>query len=346
MNLTVVAWSALGLTVLSGLFVLLLAVRGFALAREARRHLAAEERLRPAALALASGEPDAIATLDAADAEIIAGLLGRYARQVKGKARTDIAVFFEERGFVERELARLRARRTWKRARAAHLLGDMSSDRASNALLEALDDPKREVRSAAARSLGRLQCVEAVEPLVDALVRGRVPRAVAGQALLTIGSASRERLCGLVPHPDPDVRAVAIELLGLVGDASDAPLVLAHLRDSAAEVRAKAGRALGRLGAEEAAAGLRAALDDRIPFVRATTAIALGMLADREAGSALLEQARRDEFDAAHSAAYALAAADPARLWDAARRLGQGPHIAEAADVTAVNRARVVKGAA
>lgn len=343
MTLTVVAWSALALTALSVLFVLLLAVRRFALAKEARRHLAAEERLQPVALALASGEPVPAAGLDVDDAEVVAGLLGRYVRQVRGQARTDIATFFEERGFVEREIAELRTHRTWKRARAAHLLGDMASPRAAGPLLAALEDHKRDVRAAAARSLGTLQCVEAVEPLVDALVSGRVPRAVAGQALLTIGSASRDRLRGLVPHADPEVRAVAIELLGLVGDASDAALVATHLRDSAAEVRAKAARALGRLGAEDEADGLRAALGDRIPFVRATAAIALGMVADREAGRALLEQARTDHFDPAHAAAYALAGVDPSLLWDSARRLGQGRHVAEAADVTAVNRTRVAR---
>jgi hypothetical protein len=342
-NLTVVAWSALTLTALSLGFVLLLVLRRFALAKEARRHLTAEERLQPIALALASGDVEGLGTLDAQEAEVVAGLLGRYVRQLRGQARTDIATFFEDRGFVEREVGKLSSQRSWKRARAAHLLGDMGSTRAAEPLLAALRDGKREVRAAAARSLGSLQCLDAVEPLVDALVRGLVPRAVAGQALLTIGSASRDRLRGLVPHPDPEVRAVAIELLGLVGDASDAELVAARLRDSAAEVRAKAGRALGRLGAEEEAANLRRALGDRIPFVRATTAIALGMLGDREAGPALLEQARTDQFDAAHAAAYALAGADAALLWEAARRLGQGPHVAEAADVTAVNRTRVAR---
>jgi hypothetical protein len=342
-TLTVLAWGALALTVLSGVFVFLLAVRRFALAKEAGEHQAAEERLQPVALALASGEPGEIGNLSADDAEVVAGLLGRYVRQVRGQARADIAAFFEKRGFVDREVEQLHDRRMWRRARAAHLLGDMGSARAAGPLLAALGDPKREVRAAAARSLGALQCVEAVEPLVDALVHGRVPRAVAGQALLTIGSASRDRLRGLVHDPDPEVRAVAVELLGLVGDATDAPFVASHLRDSAAEVRAKAARALGRLGAEEAAASLRRTLDDRIPFVRATAAIALGMIADREAGTALLQQASRDQFDPAHAAAYALATVDPTLLWDSARRLGQGPHVAEAADVTAVNRTRVAR---
>ena len=338
MTFGAVAWSVAALTLAGTLFVCLLAVRRFALARDERRLRAAEARLQPLALALASGERETVATLGDEDAEVIAGLLARYARQVSGSARTDIAAFFEGRGLVEREIGRLRDRRTWRRAHAAYVLGDMSSELAQAPLLAALDDPMREVRAAAARSLGRLECVRAVEPLVDALVSGRVPRAVAGQALLAIGPASRERLRGLVSRREAEVRAVAIELLGLLGDASDAPLVAAHLRDSAAEVRAKATRALGRLGAEEAAGDLRTALGDRVPFVRATAAIALGMIADRNAGPALLAQARDDQFEPAQAAARALGRVDPALLWDSARRLGQGPHVAEAADVTAVRR--------
>jgi HEAT repeat protein len=129
-----------------------------------------------------------------------------------------------------------------------------------------------------------------------------------------------------------------IELIGLLGDAADASLVSEGLRDSAAEVRAKSTRALGRLGAAEAAGDLRAALGDRIPYVRATAAIALGMIGDREAAQTLLTQAREDQFDPAQAAARALARIDPPLLWDAARRLGQGPHVAEAADLTAVRR--------
>jgi HEAT repeat protein len=129
-----------------------------------------------------------------------------------------------------------------------------------------------------------------------------------------------------------------IELIGLVGDAADAPLVSEGLHDSSAEVRAKATRALGRLGAAEAAAELRATLDDRIPYVRATAAIALGMIGDRDAAAALLAQAREDQFDPAQAAARALARIDTRLLWESARRLGQGPHVAEAADLTAVRR--------
>lgn len=338
MSLSAVAWSASALAGASVLLVTVIAARRMAFAREDARRTRAEERLRPLVLGLVSGDGSPVPAFGPDDAELVASMLARYARQLTGTARMSVAAFFEHRGFVDREIARLRARRAWRRARAAYALGDMASQRAVAPLLVALGDDSRVVRAAAARSLGLLGAVDAVAPLVEALVQKRVPRAVAGQALLAVGPPSLERLRALLDHPDAEVRAVVAELIGLVGDASDAALVRERLRDSSAEVRAKATRALGRLGAADAAAELRAALSDRIPYVRATAAIALGMIGDRDSAGALLVQARDDEFDPGQAAARALARVDPPLLWDAARRLGQGAHVAEAADVTAVRQ--------
>jgi HEAT repeat protein len=333
-----VAWSVFALTATSVILAGTLLGRRFLSAREDARRRCAEERLRPVVLALISGDEIGDSSLTEEDAGIVASMLARYARQLTGSARANVAAFFDQHGYVESEISRLNDRRVWRRARAAFALGDMGSQRAVEPLLGTLGDETRAVRAAAGRSLGRLGAVEAVEPLVEALVRKRVPRAVAGQALLSVGPPSLPRLRALANHSDADMRAAVIELIGLLGDAHDAPLVSERLRDTSAEVRAKATRALGRLGAAEAAGEVRSALDDRIPYVRATAAIALGMIGDRDAGSALLVQARTDEFDPAQAAARALARVDPSLLWDAARRLGQGPHVAEAADLTAVRR--------
>jgi HEAT repeat protein len=335
---TAVAWSAVALTATSLFLVLLIVGRRLVFVHEDERRGRSEERLRPVALALVSGEDLDGRALTDEDAAIVASMLGRYARQLAGSARENVAAFFDRQGYVDSEASRLRDRRDWRRARAAYTLGDMGSQRALEPLLHSLGDESRAVRAAAGRSLGRLQAVEAVQPLVAALVEGRVPRAVAGHALLSVGPSSLPRLRALALDSDAETRTTVIELIGLLGDAADAPLVSERLRDSSAEVRAKATRALGRLGAAEAAGELRAALADRIPFVRATAAIALGMIGDREAAPALLAQARTDEFDPAQAAARALARVDTPLLWDAARRLGQGPHVAEAADLTAVRR--------
>src|SRR5205085_9142221 len=120
-----------------------------------------------------------------------AALLWRLGRQVRGGATERIAGFFEQRGYVDGELEALGSRRAWRRATAAYVLGDMGSIAAAPALLERLvADPDRDVRSASARSLGRLSAVEAAPALLEALAQHRVPRAIAGQALLELGSGA------------------------------------------------------------------------------------------------------------------------------------------------------------
>lgn len=329
----VFAWGAAILAALSALFVVVLVVRRLQIARGERFEREEEERLRPLALMLVDGDAVVPATLGSRSGRVLAGLVARYGRWLDGDARVQIVAFFERSGGVAEELRALRDRRAWRRATAAYTLGDMGSPTAVPGLLEALDDPQRDVRAAAARSLGRLGAVEAVEPLVYGLAAGRVPRAVAGSALLATGSAALPALRELERRAEPEVRAFAVELVGLLGDASDGVLLIERLRDSSAETRAKAARALGRLGAREGASALREALSDRIPFVRACAAHALGEIGDRRAVPDLLRIARGDQHDAAHAAAAALARIDP----DALRReAGTAPHLVEAADILAL----------
>jgi HEAT repeat protein len=290
----------------------------------------AEARLRPLAFALLE-DGTAPGIDEPRDAEVMAAMLVRYSQRLRGDARAELAAYFERSGAVERELARLDDRRPWRRAAAAHTLGDMGSRRAIPALLGALGDLDRDVRAAAARSLGRLRADLAAEPLVKALVREEVPRGVAAHALLELGEAALPSLRGLALHDDPAVREAAVDLLGLLGGAGDASLVVVRLRDSAAEVRASAARALGRLAAEDAARHVQAALADRIPFVRAAAATALASIGDRGAAHDLLKVARTDRYEPAQAAARALARVDPASLLAAAKS-GAGEHVAEAAD--------------
>jgi hypothetical protein len=326
-------WSSVALAVASATFVGVLVFRRIHLQRlDLHRH-AAEARLEPLALALADG--DEVPAVDARDAAVLAGMLSRYARQLSGDARVALARYFEQSGGVEREVAALRDRRGWRRATAASLLGDMGSERASAALLDSLGDDSRDVRTAAARSLGRLGAPAAADALVRAFVNADVAHGAAGDALLALGPAALPALRALTGAEDPALREAAVELLGLLGEPADSPVLVARLRDSAAEVRASAARALGRLAAEDAAAAVRDALSDRIPFVRAAAARALGEIGGRDAAADLLAVARSDHHDAAQAASRALARVDP-ELLAAAARDGAGPHIVEAADRLAV----------
>jgi HEAT repeat protein len=263
-------------------------------------------------------------------------MLARYARQLAGEPRHHIARFFESGGHIDHQVDLLRSSRLWRRAGAAATLGDMGSPRAIPPLLDALDDPERDVRAAATRSLALLGASVAVAPIVEALAGGRVQRAVGGWALMQLGDSALTGLRGLTRHEDSDVRAVAVELLGLTGNASDSRELIARLRDPAAEVRARAAHALGRIGAADSAPALRSALGDRIFFVRAAAARALGQIGDRASAAALVHMAQTDRFESAQAASRALAELEPRGLAAAASVAVAGPHLREAADMAEI----------
>jgi HEAT repeat protein len=332
----ILALASLALAVGSVLFLVVLVVRRLLLARGERRREEVRSQYRPVALAIVHGESVPLRDLvrTHGQAALFAELLAGYSRNLTGTARERIAEFFEQRGDVARELVRLGARSKWTRAAAAALLGDMASPAAIPALLRTLGhDESRPARAAAARSLGLLRAAEAVPALLEALALGRVPRAIAAQALLDVGADAAPALRSLLEHGRAEVRAWASELLGLVGAPSDAERLTARLVDTSGEVRERAAHALGRLGAGEAAEALRAALADRLPYVRAAAATALGQLRDPQAAAALLVQARDDAFDPARAAARALSRIDGDLVLAESELPAAGPHLREAADL-------------
>jgi HEAT repeat protein len=250
---------------------------------------------------------------------------------VRGDARANIGRYFAASAAHARAISWLRSRREWRRATAAFALGDMAVDDAAGALLAALDDSSRSVRAAAARSLGALGAPEAAEPIVGQLAARRLPELVAANALLAIGPEAVDRLRGLLFHPDPQMRATAVELLGLVGDAGDASNLGVALLDPSPHVRERAAGALGRVGARHAVDTLRAALHDGDDRIRRAAATALGAIGDRAALDDLLPIARAESFEAARAAAYAIAAIDPAA---AREHAGESAHLREVAELS------------
>jgi HEAT repeat protein len=328
------AAASIGLAAAGVASMLVLIGRRTWIALDERRRRRAAARLRPLALDLVLLGEEPPRALDRRDGRLLAELVAGYSRRLTGASLEGVAAFFETRGRVDEELRGLHARRTWRRAAAAFALGDMASARAVPALLSALADPAEEVRAAAARSLGRLRAAAAVEPLLHALAAGLLPRAVVGQALLRIGTGAVPGLLPLAEHPEPEERAAAVQLIGLLGGAREAPVVAARLRDTSSEVRRQAAEALGRLGRAGEAQALREALEDRIPAVRAAAAAALGALGNAAAAPDLERAAREDSFEPARAAAHALARLDRAALAEAAGRPGAGPFLHEAADLS------------
>jgi HEAT repeat protein len=334
--LNALAWTAIAFAAASLLLLLALGIRRIILARRARRYRAAEKRVRPIAIALVEGQDAEPTGLSPTDQAVLAEVLGRLSRKLTGAADERVAAYFRGSDALPRSFRELRARRAWRRAAAAYRLGDMACPEAAPALLAALDDRRRAVRAAAARSLGRLAVADAAKPLVEALVSGRVPNGVAGQALVELGPAALPELRAIAGHPSWRLRTTAFTLLALVGDSTDSPLAVGALEDPSADVRAAAAGALGRIGGPAAEPGLRAALDDRIHFVRAQAASSLGVIGSGAALPRLLEMARSDRFRPARAAAQAVARMAPAQLAAAAAEPGAGPHLHQAADLTAL----------
>ena len=307
-----------------------LTARRTLIAHVERRRAEAESRLRPLAIAIVEGE-SLQAEIGGSDARAMAAILSRYARSLRGEARERIAAFFEQRGFVSHELRRLHDRRAWRRASAAFALGDMGSPRAAGPLIEALYDGERDVRTAAVRSLGRLETAEAAPLLVEALACGSVPRAVAGQALISIGPRAAADVRPLLDDDNEAVRRAAAEVLGLIGAAAEAPALAVAARDPAAAVRAAALRALGLIGGRHESDAVTAGLQDEVSFVRTSAAHAAAGLGDRRISSLLVEQAQADAYDPALAAARALIALDPRALHAAAASADASAYIKQAA---------------
>jgi HEAT repeat protein len=323
------------LLLITAAMLVTLAIRHVMLGRRERRTAEAEERVHPIAIELLE-DIAAPPALTPEDETALATVIGRYSRKLSGATTARIGAYFRDSGGLDAACTELRSRRAWRRAAAAYSLGDMASPEGVPALVEALEDHSGEVRAAAVRSLGRLHDPSVAQPLVDSLVARRVPRGMAGLALLELGPPVVPELRRIARHETPGVRSIAITVLGLVGDSGDADVALAALEDPAPDVRAAAARALARIGPSAAEPALRAALDDPAHFVRAEAAAALGAIHATPALPHLLQIARTDRFRPARAAAQAVAQIDPATLAEAAARPDAGAHLHEAADLAAL----------
>jgi HEAT repeats len=192
---SVLAIAAFGLSACSVLMLGVLVVRRTYLASRQRQRLAIEERLKLVALELMHEGLEPPPDLGLEEREALADLLGRYARATRGPTHERIVDYFERQGTIDRELVVLaEGKRGWRRATAAFRLGDIGGEAAAAALIEALHDADRDVRIAAARSLGRLRAAAAGAELVAGAADGRVPAALARWALLQIGGPTLPQL--------------------------------------------------------------------------------------------------------------------------------------------------------
>jgi HEAT repeat protein len=310
--------------------------------REARR-LAAAEPLRPLLLALVAGEPDesqAAATelvaLDRARWRAVEPDLEAMLVKVRGETHESVVRVLERRGSLARALHRLTSRDPVRRARGAELLGACRREGAADDLVEMLADPDPEVRTVAARALGRIGSARAALPLLATIgTRADVPPRIVATALLRIGVTAHPALVTAMADAEPLRRATAAEIAGLDGAVTAVDGLLRLLEhDPAVEVRIRAARALGRIGMPRSTpALLDATADDRPAALRTVAARALGDLGDGSAVPRLTELAGGPDHRVASNAAGSLlrsGAAGLAALAALADDVVRGAHAREA----------------
>ncbi len=327
---------ALALSASSVAMLGLLVLRRSHLTRLERNRRETEAGLKGIAMELLHAGAAPPPHLGEQERQALADLLGRYARAIRGPTHDRIVDYFEREGTVATELEVMAgARAGWRRAAAAFRLGDIGPASAATALTAALQDPDRDVRIAAARSLGRLRAPESAGQLLAAAVDRRVPPALVRWALLQIGAPALPRLLPGLTSDQERLRAGAVQLIGLLGGPGEAAQIEDGLRDTSAMVRTQAARALSRIGGRRNLPALRQAMWDRVPMVREAAAGALGALRDRESVPMLAIRAGGDQFEVARACARAVAAIDPAEAAQRAAATGS-VHLWEAADVAEV----------
>jgi HEAT repeat protein len=229
------------------------------------------------------------------DGAVLEELLCEARRTAEPEAARHIARYLDEGGFTDHALSRLVHGDRFARAAAALRLAEHGSARALPALVAAVNDPERDVRTAAVRALGTLGDADdgrALAALSQAVERvaaggaepgGDVAPRVLWASLARFGPGAARVLAPMLVHPAWRVRSAAAYLLGEVGAAERIPELTERLADMEPDVRAKAAQALGRLEARSALFPLLGRLEDPAWLVRMHAVRALGALGEETA---------------------------------------------------------------
>ena len=184
---------------------------------------------------------------------------------------------------------------TESRRDACLLFGGTDGEGSASRLLSSLEDPSSDVRSAAARSIGRRGFESGIAPLVvrlaaaaaeddfeaeeelaaitDGLIGLAAPRPNTGTAVV---ARAIELLTGCLDGAAESVRLAVATVIGRIGRSEDSQIVSFLMKDASSSVRRASVQALARLEPGTDAEPLRLALADESPMVRIAAARALG----------------------------------------------------------------------
>jgi HEAT repeat protein len=201
--------------------------------------------------------------------------------KVRGGPRDALVALLEERGTIDRARRGTRSYSAVTRCRSAEMLGATGVHDSIPLLVPLLSDRQSEVRQVATRALGKVGAAEAAAPLLEAVSGPHAvpPREVSAAIVVLEPEADAVIMQTASGSDDPQIRAVAAEVLGLRGAVDASRMLVDQLvGDESREVKVRSARALGRIGAPTAVKPLQDALTTPWPELRAVSARALGQL--------------------------------------------------------------------
>lgn len=215
-------------------------------------------------------------------------VLMQYVSVVAGDERGHLEELIEVIDLRNRLVHQLRAaRRQSLRMAAASYLAIIASPEIEWALIEALDSPNPEIKIQAAGGLATIKSERAIGKLVHMLLTEQawVAGRIADQ-LVTFGVGAVPMLMENIRDEhngnlvDAGTIAVAIRVLGFIGDRVAGPIIEPMLVHPDLEVRVAAANALATAGKTSCVWALADALTDPAWQVRARAAASLGAFSD------------------------------------------------------------------
>jgi protein-S-isoprenylcysteine O-methyltransferase Ste14 len=183
---------------------------------------------------------------------------------------------------VDHFLALLQSDQDDVRSLAADFLRKLPADRATSALVVALEDPVAHVRGRSLEALALIGSPECVEPALE-----------------------------LLDDPEPWVGRVALRSLAHLGVEQIIPIAEDRLRDHDMWTRLSTVESLGILGSEAAAPSITERLDDEEPLVRRAAVVALLQIGSPQVREALKRATLDDDWEVQLYAVEALKRLDP-----------------------------------
>lgn len=165
----------------------------------------------------------------------------------------------------------------------------------SDELLAVLDEGNEQLDYAVIKALGMMGAKEAGSALMAFLQDKALPRSLEYGIIETLGKISCTAASGLLTsrylqHPDPDIRRLAVETLGTLGDLQSLKSVEGAVLDPHWSVRVATLHVLAKIGGARELPLLLAAMEDKDFLVRKHAILALGDVRDSSTVPALAHQ--------------------------------------------------------